>query len=461
MAGENVEPEYPVDDPRQRGRIVGEIHLDHCRVTYTKDRFDRTDPAWEDMVRAVRGDGPLRPDKAEEAGFGANNSPLFKLFQVFRRSSPKPKVAGCYQRLLIVPDNDRAEEMTKKFHEGDAAHLTDSKWWELVEEADRQLLVSPGGNTGNAGGTATPGPQDTLDGFGPPTPPDAGPVGTGADTPSSPASPEIPIASLGGEYHSDSTNQRWEIRAFEILDTHPHVVTTGKPWSLRAQPNGVHEFLVNSRHPIFASATMTPLDGLLAELAWSAIDFLRGNSGSASFASVLAELRQRYATAHALDAVELGNQSRQVLLDIATTLKANVDATDAIALFNDLPSADQDAIFQKMAMRSAGNPQGVISAGRFLEYASVRVVSDFFSNNPELFLDGKCWDDAYATLDYGRPAATQAAQSQVVRYYESLLADAVWLAEQDASDLADAHRPRLLRAQLAIDLLAPTVEETS
>jgi len=46
MDGEDVEPEYPIDDPRQRGRIVGEIHLDHCRVTYTKDRFDRTDPAW-------------------------------------------------------------------------------------------------------------------------------------------------------------------------------------------------------------------------------------------------------------------------------------------------------------------------------------------------------------------------------------------------------------------------------
>jgi len=206
---------------------------------------------------------------------------------------------------------------------------------------------------------------------------------------------------------------------------------------------------------------MTPLDALLAELAWSAMDFLRGNPGSASFATVLSELRERYATVHALDAVELGNQARQVILDIAGTLRSNIDTTDALALFNKLPSADQDAIFQKMATRSAGNPQGVISEGRFLEYASPRVACDFFSSHPELFLDGKCWDDAYATLDYGRPLATEAAQTQVVRHYESLLADAVWLAEQDASDLADAHRPRLLRAQLAIELLAPTVEEAS
>ena len=66
--GENVEPEYPIDDPRQRGRIVGEIHLDHCRVTYTKVRFDRNDPAWEEMVRLIRGEGPLRPTRQWNSG---------------------------------------------------------------------------------------------------------------------------------------------------------------------------------------------------------------------------------------------------------------------------------------------------------------------------------------------------------------------------------------------------------
>lgn len=460
MDGENVEPEYPIDDPRQRGRIVGEIHLDHCRVTYTKDRFDRTDPAWEDMVRAVRGDGPLRPDKAEAAGFGANNSPLFKLFQVFRRSTPKPKVAGCYARLHIVPDNDRAEELAKKFHEGDPTYQTDAKWWEFVEEADRQLLVSSSGGPGSASGTATPGPGDTLEGFGPDAPsPPAVPGGT--PTPPAPPSPEIPIPSLGGEFRSDSTNQRWDIRALEVLNSHPALAGTTRPWILRAQPNGIHEFLVNIRHPVFASATMTPLDALLAELAWSAMDFLRGSPGSANFAAVLAELRERYATIHALDPVELSTQSRQVLLDIAGTLPGNIDTTDALALFAELPSMDQDAIFQKMATRSAGNPQAVIAEGRFLEYAPLQVISEFVSGHPELFLDGKCWDDAYASLDYGRPAATQSAQAQVVRYYESLLADAVWLADQDANDLADAHRPRLMRAQLAIELLEPTVEEVT
>ena len=225
--GEAIEPEYPIDDPRQRGRIVGEIHLDHCRVTYTKDRFDRNDPAWEEMVRYVRGEGPLRPDKANEQGFGPNDSPLFKLFQVFRRSSPKPKVAGCYAKLLIIPDNDRAEEMGRRFHDGDGQYQTDAKWWDLVEEADRQLLV--GGGPG-PGAPPAPGPDDGLEGFGPPggAPPE-NPPPPPAPTPPPPV--EAAIASLSSQYRSDSTSLRWDVRAFSAEETHPALVG-GQPWNL-------------------------------------------------------------------------------------------------------------------------------------------------------------------------------------------------------------------------------------
>jgi hypothetical protein len=138
-----TEAEYPIDDPRNRGRLVGEIHLDHCRVTYMKDRFDRNDPAWEDMVRIVRREGPLRPDKARDLGFGENTSPLYRLYQAFRRSSPKPKVAGAYAKLLVVPNNERAEEMAQHFYAGEQDYISDARWFELVEEADRELLVPP------------------------------------------------------------------------------------------------------------------------------------------------------------------------------------------------------------------------------------------------------------------------------------------------------------------------------
>jgi hypothetical protein len=146
---------------------------------------------------------------------------------------------------------------------------------------------------------------------------------------------------------------------------------------------------------------------------------------------------------------------------VAASLASTITPQDATTLFSDMPTIDQEAILQKMASRSAGNPQMVIGSGRFLEYAPPRVVHEFVASHPELFFDGKCWEDAYGTLDYGIPSATQQAQSRVLRHYESLLADAVWIADQDTADVSDTDRPRLLRAQLAIELLAPTVTEAN
>ena len=79
-----------------------------------------------------------------------------------------------------------------------------------------------------------------------------------------------------------------------------------------------------------------------------------------------------------------------------------------------------------------------------------------------LFFDGKVWDAEFRTLDYGNPTATQEARNQLTRYYSSLLTDAIWLAEHDPADLANSSRARLLRASVALDLLAeslPSEEE--
>jgi hypothetical protein len=112
-----------------------------------------------------------------------------------------------------------------------------------------------------------------------------------------------------------------------------------------------------------------------------------------------------------------------------------------------------------MATRSVANPQQVISGGRFLEFASPKVIVDFVVAHPDLFFDGNCWDDSYAGLEHLHPAATEEARRRVLQNYEALLADAVWLSDQDAADLDIAPRERVLRAMLAIELLAPTPVE--
>lgn len=455
-SGDRTEEEYPIDDPRHRGRIVGEIHLDHCRVTYTKDRFDRNDPAWDDMVRVVRGDGPLRPDKALELGFGQNTSPLFKLFQLFRRSSPKPKVAGSYAKLLIVPNNDFAEEMAKRFHAGEADYQTDQKWWELVEEADNQLLVPPAA-AGSQNQTATTGFED----FG--VAPQGQPAGQPPPPQSEPAPQtsqprRAPIRSLSREYRDELTGVRWNVSAFEVDATDPGLGGEDTPWTLGTVAGGEHEFLVNPQHGVFQSETMTPLDALLAELTWSAMDFQRGSGGAATFARVLSSLREGYAGPNKLDPASLCGEATLTLNAIARSLSLHLTPGEGGELFKELSPNEQDAVHQKMATRVVSNPQQSIADGRFLEFAPRRTLLRFLEIHPEFFLDGRYWDTTYATLDYGGAAATEEARYRVVQYYLNMMSDAVWLEEQDPGDLATTSRPRLLRAKMALELLAPSAD---
>ena len=450
-----AEPEYPIDDPRHRGRIVGEIHLDHARVTYTKDRFDRNDLAWDEMVQAVRGEGPLRPEKAQQLGYGVNTSPLSLLFQAFRRSNPQRRVAGGYTRLLVVPDNDRAEEMARRFHSQEPDYRTDSKWYELAEDADRQLLTdSPTPDTSSGDDL----PDFTPSGGNPPDPPVAD-TGPGVSVHETVSPRRTPLPALAREYVSESTAIRWHVNAFAVAPDDPELGAATEPWRLIATTGGDYLFLVNEQHLIFQSATMTPLDGLLAQLAWVALDFLRGQRQSTvTFSAVLAELRHRYTGNTKLDPSTLAVSASTTLAEIARSLQRNVDTDDGIALFRELSPSDQDEIQHRMAARTVPNPQSAIAQGGFLEFAPFRTLLSFFRRHPELFLDGRYWETEYAPLDYGPDAATEEARARVVHYYLGLLTDAVWLAEQHPSNLAQSTRARVLRTALALDLLAPSME---
>ncbi|MCG3178262.1 MAG: hypothetical protein BIFFINMI_00588 [Phycisphaerae bacterium] len=444
--GESQELEYPIDDPRNRGRIVGEIHLDHCRVSYTKDRFEREDPAWEDMVKVVRGEGPLRPDKAQQAGLPVNTSPLSKLFQCFRRSSPKPKVAGCYAKLLIVPDNDRASQMAKRFYAGEAEWQTDEPWWALVQEADNVLLTPPDTDGGGLGPLSPAAPE---------TPSPEGPGGP-TPSPSAPQPPtRQPIASLTQEYRDDLTNQRWDVRAFDVESSDVGLGTADSPWGFGRSTQGYYEFLVNARHPVFRSMTMTPLDGLLAQLAWSAMDFERDSGSGHSFAAILASLRGKYGGVNELDPVTLSSEAGMALTRVAKSLKANLSPGDGRTLFNALSPSEQEEIQRRMAAKAVSDPQAAIDQGRFLEYASWATLLEFFQSHPELFFDGKYWDERYASLDFGSQGATEMAWRRLVGDYSALLSDATWLAARSSDELNDASRERVMRAALAVDMLAP------
>ena len=454
---DEVECEYPIDDPRDRGRIVGEVHLDHCQIPYTKDRFVREDVAWGEMVELIRGRTPLRPDIASRLGAGENTSPLFRLFQAFRRSTPKSRRAGGWDRIQVVPDNDRAKAMVRMFDSGQGEYQTDDKWWDLIEEAEKTILVGeppedpdPTSTLGGPGGDGT----GDSNGNGPPG---RGEPGTSSQPGSDDAYKRTPMSALTQQYVHDSTGQRFDVEAFAVESSDPIINGATCPWSMRRTTEGPWRFYVAIGAPAFRSITFTPLNALLAQITFLILDFERGQHGStADFGAILTALRTRYAGASMLVPSDMVVEASTRISEIAAHIVGQVPADQIIEFITSLDGPQIENIQMKMAARGVSNAQSAFTDGRFLVYSPPNVVKAFVELNPGSFFDGKFWDDEYSTLDFGGDTATKQARARTRAHYGGLLADAAWLAEQAPPDLRDINRERLMRAFLAIELLAPT-----
>ncbi len=447
--GDTAEVEYPIDDPRNRGRFVGEIHIDHCRVSYTKDRFERDDPSWSEMVRVVRGDGPLRPVVAGQRGYEGNESPLFQLFQAFRRSSPQGK-NGLWSRVLVVKDNDRAQQMADAFANEDPEYLTDQRWWDLIEEQDKELLrdTDPGAPSVIPGGF--------LDD------PDDEPGGGETDPPEPPPPPPHPprraLHELTRKYVHPTFRVEYDIQAFAVQRNDSELVA-GVPWVFQLDDVATRTYalLVDLENEVFRSTTMTPLDGLLAELAHRTVDFLKGQAQDVTLAGVLADFRKQYCVDTRLDPQEIIAFATAVLDEIGRAIPDLLAPGQGVELYAELTEAERNAVAQRMANRNVGNPNETIADGRFWAYAEFQSLRGLFTRHPELFLDGKYWEDAYETLDYGTPRVTADARVSVVSRYDAYLGDAVWIANQTPADLESTSRDTIIRATCSLRLLGSDV----
>lgn len=77
---------------------------------------------------------------------------------------------------------------------------------------------------------------------------------------------------------------------------------------------------------------------------------------------------------------------------------------------------------------------------------------------PELVFDGKYWDSPYSSLDYGDPQLTDRARQQVIDRATSLISDAAWLAEADATILGAIRKEELVRGLMSVSLIRPDRE---
>lgn len=131
--------DYPIDS--QYGRIVGEVHLDHVPVDFTKQDFQRSSSEWIEAMKFIRGESSLQPRRD---GADQNDSPVFKIYQGYRRTrdfGSRDMYMGVWNKDKKKPariSRDVEKDFLEKFKRKEDGYYDDSKWWEKVEEAERE-----------------------------------------------------------------------------------------------------------------------------------------------------------------------------------------------------------------------------------------------------------------------------------------------------------------------------------
>lgn len=132
--------DYPIDSTY--GRIVGEVHLDHVPTDFLKQDFQRTSTEWIDAISFLRGDSSLQPRSSETAGEPSNASPIYRIYQGYRRVrdfGSRDMYMGFWElgesRAKRI-SREVEKEYFQRFRQGEPGFFDDSEWWKLVEQAD-------------------------------------------------------------------------------------------------------------------------------------------------------------------------------------------------------------------------------------------------------------------------------------------------------------------------------------
>lgn len=307
--------EYPIDDPRGRGRIIGEIHLDHGYVFYTKNKFEHEHSSWIQLLKAVRNNMPITSRRGQTPV--QNDSPLARLNRAFRRSTAQRPLNN--SDILSVTPNEKAKKAAEGYRKGQAPY-TSEKWWdEALKESDKsEDTPAPDGSKEFdlfkppvAGGTGAPEGEQAAETPVPesPTVPGTADLTANAEIPVVPApvpppTPAAPprshLTELDMKITGQVSEQPYEARVYSILTQDPGFVLSGK-----ATTKGIYEIEVNPTHPTFQSASFQVRDGVMAEFAQyvarEEASRLGFSGGRVEFSTILAAIREEHGTHNSLE----------------------------------------------------------------------------------------------------------------------------------------------------------------
>jgi hypothetical protein len=396
------EREYPIDSPRNEGRIVGEIHCDHVPVNYMKTSFEFDSADWKTVLRIIRGESPFRPQRAKELGRLSNESPLGRLFTGYRREDPG-------LRYLVPGDGkvalrDKAFEWAKLFQEGDPDYQTDEVWYEAARLHDNPPVAVPGPGPGPTPGAGSKmGLDDDEDD--PSTPASAG---TGQGVPEPPETRDqvldryrsgaTEVVDLGGRYEADGQGMVeltvWAVRGASVVVDHG--IREVPVFVERTRPPRVEAFVAVS-NPLFTDYGADFRELVLVELAEHMRQRGAGTAGPRPLSAVLQSLKTRSAGQKVTPDV-LAADARRLLDRIRELMQPEVSGNPS-GYWELLQEGERALTERRFALEGGGDVwDEVIEKGDYVLYMPASAVVRLLERRPGVFLDGRVFRRSYATL---------------------------------------------------------------
>jgi hypothetical protein len=443
--GGEGEIEYPIEPPANQGRIVGEIHVDHVRVSYTKDAFDSTDPSWSSALRIVRGDGPLLPRKAKAAGYERNDSPLGRLHRGYRRNDPGQNYLTAGNGKARLDTGDWVNE----FHFGVPEFQTDKKWWEQILEHERIARALKRAKDGDSSAVDDPTGEfdDKTDGSD-----DGATVDDSSDDESLTDEERlalllkdaIPIPDLTGEFSVSGIAVRplhlrsFVVRGHRLEDAEGRHIPV---WITSDEGGGLAAF-ADLDHPHFGRFDDEPEDIILIDVGQNLL--VRARGATQSLSSIYAELKDRHLLSFAIDPGKLISEATQLMRDIQDRMVDCVEENPERPWVNALVEPERHVTRERMtqALKTADLEPHIYS-GDYLSYLPPPLVARVVEGWPEAFLDGKLFGAPYA--DVKEPGARRQMVSSITGYID----DVAWL----TSAPLEAPREQMIRARVSLQFL--------
>jgi hypothetical protein len=402
-----TEVEYPIEMPANKGRIVGEIHLDHVPVTYQKNDFDRSTRDWQVAIEAIRGDSPLKPRSAKIA----NKSPLAILYSAFRRNDPGLRylTPGDGRRAI----NDKAKEWASYFDKGVARYQEDTEWYEAAKR--HKEIVS--GQLSDESPQSDKQPAGAIDELlgGVPT---GNSTSGGANPKPETASEEETVAGmlerartvgqiredLSGGFDLGPDLGSWKVR---VVTTTHHLRGQDGATGIIAVPGDVGgkeiEVLVWEGHPAFRDFGRDIRDVAMMQLA----EIIKNYGDSrASVSSIYGEIVSRVEDLRITEASILDRINR--IFDLLRELMFSVVSAEPDKFWNFLTAAEKSPIENAAAVEySTVDFDEIVRDGRFSLLLTASGICKILEASPIEFFDG-------AVFKAGIRTRPKEAQSRVV-----------------------------------------------